>query len=96
MWVQLANIISDQSKHRYGSLIYLHPGLSDHLAVMSQLSLQKPQPPKVIITTRNIIDNIKFIGNIKFIDVDVFRNDLVVLFSDFDMTSTDLDSCVQI
>jgi hypothetical protein len=65
--------------------IYLHPGLSDHFAVMSQLSLQKPHPPKVIITTRNI----------KSIDVDVFRNDLVVLLSDFDMTSTDLDSCVQ-
>ena len=57
--------------------IYLHPGLSDHFAIISQLSLQKPQPPTVTITTR------------------VFRNDLVVLLSDFDMVSTNLDSCVQ-
>ncbi len=83
--LHLLDLLITRENTTFVSGSYLHPGLSDPFAVLSQLSLQKPQPPQVTFTTRNL----------KSIGVNVFRNDLVVLLYNFDLTSTNLDTCVQ-
>ena len=64
--------------------VNIHPGLSDHCAIMSTFHLDKPPSPTVSITSRRL----------KGIDIDVFRQDVASALSQINIENTDLNSCV--
>ena len=70
------NLISD---------VYIHPGLSDHYAVMCTLMLQKPELPKVTLTTRRF----------KAINIESFSRDVSSSLSSTDVVTDDAEHCVQ-
>ncbi|KAJ8018376.1 hypothetical protein HOLleu_43664 [Holothuria leucospilota] len=62
----------------------VHPGLSDHFAIMASLRIKKPPTPKISVSTRRL----------KTIDIHKFCEDVTLQLSSISTEISDVDSYV--